>query len=202
LQGYEVICMLENIPEDHPLRKLFQSAVDRAFVEHKELYSPEVASHIGENVLADFLHVDRLYRLRNAEGRRLEELPEMIHVAQEKEGPERRLEVERYIGDFVLFMGGFFPGSLRRRRWFTPDPMVAKVGGILVSFSQPLDYYIAEGRNAYARAANIARFVDPESQATFALLGKHLERYLGLLGLVKTLLHQDPQFKKIEGIIS
>ena len=193
--------MAANIPRNHPLRKLFSWAVDRAFQEHKELYSPEVASHLSDQLLPDFVHVDRVYRLKNVRGKRLEDLPDMVQVAHEKEGPERRLEVDRYIGDFVLFMGGFFPTGLRRRRWFVPEPMVAKVGQILVSFSKPLDYYVAEGRNAYCRAALTARLFDPPASRTYGQLGDRLDLYLGFLSRVKVILQQDPHFRKVEGII-
>ena len=191
--------MAEAIPADHPLRKLFRSAVDRAFQDFPEVYTPEVATHIGDNVLSDFVHVDRLYRLRNARGKPLEELPEMIQVACEKEGPERRLEVDRYIGDFVLFMAGFFPSFVRRSGWFTPTPMVSRVGQVLVSFTQPIDYYLAEGRNAYARAAATARLFDPPSHHTFNKLGTHFEIYLELVALVKRLLRDDPHVREVEG---
>ncbi len=148
--------MSERYPSSHPLRTLFIRVVDRAFHAYRDLYSPGVASHIGDNILGGFMHVDHLYRLRDAGGARLRDLPEMIEVAHEKEGPERRLEVDGYIGDFVLFMGGFFPSALRRGRWLTPGPMISKVGKLLVKFSKPIDYYVAEGRNAYSRAAATA----------------------------------------------
>jgi hypothetical protein len=193
--------MAVTIPENHPLRNLFRRAVEKGFQEERELYSPEVASHLGDELLPDFVHVDRIYRLKSGRGKRLEDLPDMVQVAHEKEGPERRMEVDRYIGDFVLFMGGFFPNSLRRHRWFTPQPMVAKVGGILVSFTQPLDYYVAEGRNAYGRAATTARIFDPPASRTYRQLGEHLDRYLEFLSRVKVIMERDPLFRKVEGII-
>ena len=193
--------MSERIPSDHPLTRLFGSAVDRAFRNHPGVYSPDVADHIGENVLAGFVHADRLYRLRNTKGKRLEDLPEMLEIAHQGEGPERRLEVDCYIGDFVLFVGGFFPNALRKNTWFAARPMVAKVGAVLVNFSQPLDYYLAEGRNAYSRAAATARLFDPESHHTFQRLGKHIETYLAVVTLVKTLLQDEPPVRQIEGLI-
>ena len=148
-------------PNQHPLHRLFERAVTEAFRDRRDLYSPEVASHISEELLPDFVHVDRIYRLKDLQGRRLEELPEMIDVAGAKEGPERSLEVNRYIGDFVLFVCSFFPALVRRGGWFTPSPMVSRVGGILVRFSEPMDYFKAEGRNAYSRAARTAQVFDP-----------------------------------------
>ncbi|HLU48109.1 MAG TPA: hypothetical protein VK116_08485 [Planctomycetota bacterium] len=194
--------MKEAIPSDHPLRELFQRAVDRAFREFGDLYAPDVAEHIGEHVLADFVHIDRLYRLRDSEGRQLEELADMVDVAQEKEGLERRLEVDRYIGDFILFMGGFFPSFLGKRPWVTATPMVSRVGKIVVSFRQPRDWYLAEARNAYSRAADTARLFDPTSHSTFRRLGEHVEGYVGVVSRVKDLLSDDPEVRDIEGIFA
>lgn len=193
--------MSQKVAAGHSLRKLFRATVDRAFREHRDLYTPDVASHLGDGVLTEFVHVDRLYRLRNAAGRKVEDLAEMVETAHENEGLERRLEVDRYIGDFVLFMGAFFPGSLGRRGWRDPRPMVSRVGGVLVSFTRPMDYYLAEGSNAYSRAAATSRLFDPVSHHTFHRLGAHFERYLGLLSRVKSLLGDAPKVREIEAML-
>ncbi len=177
--------MSTSIPRQHPLRQLFRRSLKRAFEAHPDVYSPPVESHLAEEVLPDFVHNDRIYRLKDVEGRRLEELPKMVELGHAKEGPERSLEVNRYIGDFVLFMCSFFPTVVRRRRWFEPTPMVARVGEILVSFSQPLDYYVAEGRNAYSRAARTAGLFDDEAEQTYEQLGEHFDSYVEVLDLTK-----------------
>lgn len=194
--------MSEAIPSDHPLRELFERALHRAFAEFGDLYAPDVAEHIGEHVLSDFVHIDHLYRLRDSEGRTLEDLVDMVEVASEKEGPERRLEVDRYIGDFILFMGGFFPGFLGRRPWMAGSPMVSRVGKIVVSFRQPRDWYFAEARNAYGRAAATARLFDPSSHHTFRRLGEHVEGYVCVVNRVKDLLGDDPHLREIEGVFA
>lgn len=176
---------------EHPIHEVFRAALDRAFQDHRDLYSPEVAGHLRENILVDFLHVDRLYRLRTASGGRVDAIADMVRVAHENEGPERRLEVDRYIGDYVVFMGGFFPAFLNRPS-YESRPSVAKVGGLFVSFSRPIDYYIAEGRNAYGRAADTARIFEPESHHMFRRLGERIEGYLGLLADVKRHIGDHP----------
>ena len=145
--------MAQPTPSRHPLRRLFRRVVQRAFASFRDLYAPGVAAHICENVLGGFVHSEHLYRLRDARGLPVENLSKMVQVAHRKEGPERRVEVDGYIGDFVLFMGGFFPSALRRQHWIDAEPLVAKVGNLLVPCARPYDYYVAEGRNAYARAA-------------------------------------------------
>jgi hypothetical protein len=190
--------MSEPIPENHPLRKLFQAALDKAFENRPELYSPGVAEHLGDDVLCDFVRMDRLYRLLDTKGQRLEDLSAMLHVAHDREGPERRIEVDSYIGAFTLFMGGFFPSSVHRQRWFTPEPMVSKVGQIFVSFREPLDYYAAEGRNAYGRAAETARLFAPDARETYSLLSQKFEGYWGVLRTVKSLIADDPHLRAME----
>lgn len=193
--------MAEKISFDSPLARLFREALSRAFREFRHLYSPPVERHLGEDILREFVHVDHIYRLRDSYGRRVEDLPDMLRVASEKEGPERRLEVDSYIGDFLLFMGGFFPSSLRRQRWLVPTPMIARVGSLFVRFSEPLEYYAAEGRNAYERAARTARLFAPEEGGMYDLLASRFDEYQRLLGRVKDILGERPEISEMEGIL-
>jgi len=193
--------MSHPIPEDHALRRLFRGAVDQAFKERRELYDPRVASHLTNDVLCDFVHTDRIYRLEGAPGERLEDLQDMLPLCGKKEGPERRLEVDRYIGDFVLFMASFFPALLRHGRWASPKTMISRVGGILVKFQQPVDYYKAEGRNAYQRAAETARLFDPDSGVTYKRLAAEFDGYLGLLERVRTILWNRPELQAPEDLL-
>jgi hypothetical protein len=63
------------------------------------------------------MHMDAMYRLRNARGERLEEVADMMLEAEAMppEGRTRR-EVHRHIGDFTLFWTGVYPEALRRLR--------------------------------------------------------------------------------------
>jgi len=190
--------MNDPLPANHPLRSLFRDSLEKAFQESQDLYSPGVACHLSDDVLCDFIHVDRIYRLKSTEGLRLEDLPQMLEVSVAPEGPERRMEVDTYIGDFTLFMGGFFPSSVGRNRWFAPQPMVSRVGQIFVRFAHPLEYYAAEGRNAYGRAAETARLFAPDARETYSLLAQRFDEYQGLLRRVKDLISDDPNLRDVE----
>jgi hypothetical protein len=190
--------MTDPLSPSHALRDLFRDSLEKAFLECQDLYSPGVACHLSDDVLCDFIHVDRIYRLKTTEGVRLEDLPHMLEVSVAPEGPERRMEVDCYIGDFTLFMGGFFPSSVGRHHWFTPQPMVSRVGHILVKFEQPLEYYAAEGRNAYGRAAETARLFAPDERETYSLLAQRFDEYQGLLRRVKDLISDDPDLRQVE----
>jgi hypothetical protein len=67
--------MSQQIPEQHPLRLLFREATDWAF-QHGQLPEPgardaRLKGYLSDDLLAWFLHADRLYRLRDARGRPL-----------------------------------------------------------------------------------------------------------------------------------
>ena len=107
--------MSSAISPTHPLRRLFTELVAR------ELGSDvEIASYVA-NVLVDFTHVDRLYRIRNARGKRLEDVGEMLIASNPLLAAasfDREREVRKHIGDYTLFLTGLFPeyvASLPRR---------------------------------------------------------------------------------------
>jgi hypothetical protein len=186
---------MHSIPEDHPLRRMFRHAVDKAFTQRRELYTPQVAAHISDDILCDFVHTDRIYRFKDAGGCRLDAIQEMLPISAQPEGPERRLEVDRYIGDFALFMLGFFPTTLGRSPGFRAEPLLSKVGSVYVEFRRSFDYYTAEGRKAYERAAETARLFDPDSRVTYTQLASDFEGYQGLLGSVRRFLWEDREFE-------
>lgn len=190
--------MAKHIPDSHKLRRLFRAALEQAFTEYVNLYSPSVAEHLSEGVLVEFVHMDKVYRLKDAAGQRLERIPDMLQTSAQPEGPERRMEVDRYIGDFALFMVGFFPSSLRSFGMEAADPMISRVGKLLVQFSRPVDYYIAEGRNAYGRAADTARLFDPQSRDTFRRLSDGFDGYRDVMGRVKRILSDTPQVQDLD----
>ena len=107
-----------SIPESHPLRTLFHSLVASAFHETLGLPQREISEYLT-NVLTEFAHADNLYRLRDLEGRRLEEVTQMLMEADVRLNAasfEREREVHKHIGDFTLFWAGVYPEAVRRLR--------------------------------------------------------------------------------------
>ena len=180
------------------LGRLFRAALDDVFSRQPSLWSPLVADHLADEVLGEFVHMDSLYRLRGADGERVEDLPDMLRTAAEPEGPERRLEVDRYIGDWSLFMVSFFPSNLECRARSRAEPLVARVGKLFIRFSKPVDYHVAEGRNAYGRAARTARLFQPEQCETYSLLADRFDGYRDLMSEVKRLLSDRPEVRRLE----
>ncbi len=100
---------------DHPLRRLFAGFTEQTFVT-LGVADPPLVDYLAE-LLTRFVHVNAIYRLRNAHGRRLEEVADMMIEAEAlpPEGRTRR-ELHRHIGDFTLFWAGVYPEALKRLR--------------------------------------------------------------------------------------
>src|SRR5687767_14851171 len=94
---------------DHPLRRLFAGLTEHAFLSTLGLAAPPLTDYLSA-LLARFLHVNQIYRLRDAAGRRLQEVADMaLEAAQLPPEGRTRREVHRHIGDFALFWTGLYP---------------------------------------------------------------------------------------------
>jgi hypothetical protein len=101
---------------EHPLRRLFAGLTEHAFLARLGVADPPLIDYLA-TLMARFLHSDDLFRLRNAAGRPLHEVVDMIVEAQKLPADGRTArEVYRHIGDFTLFWTGVFPESLERNR--------------------------------------------------------------------------------------
>ncbi len=99
---------------DHPLRRLFAGLTEHAFQNTLGIADPQLVDYLSL-LLSRFVHIDAIYRLRNAQGKRLEEVAEMLLDAEAlPQGGRTRREYHRHIGDFTLFWTGVFPEGLRR----------------------------------------------------------------------------------------
>ena len=101
---------------EHPLRRLFAGLTEQTFNATLGVADPALTDYLSL-LLSRFVHLDAVYRLKNAEGKPLEEVAEMMIEAEAlpPEGSTRR-EVHRHIGDFTLFWTGVFPEALRKLR--------------------------------------------------------------------------------------
>ena len=101
---------------DHPLRRLFAGLTEHTFEQRLGVADPLLIDYLSE-LLSRFLHMDSIFRLRNSQGKRLEEVADMVVEAEglPPEGRTRR-EVHRHIGDFTLFWTGVYPEAINRLR--------------------------------------------------------------------------------------
>jgi hypothetical protein len=61
---------------EHPLRRLFTGFTEQTFFS-LGVADPRLVDYLGA-LLSRFLHVDAIFRLKNAAGRRLEEVADMM----------------------------------------------------------------------------------------------------------------------------
>lgn len=106
------------IPESSPLQRFFKEVVEHSYNE-VGVRSTEVQAYVA-NLLAEFCEFDTLYKIKNADGRPLCDLGEMLLESDPVYGPapsfDRERQVRKHIGDYALFFSGMFPQSLNHHR--------------------------------------------------------------------------------------
>ncbi|MEI9968307.1 MAG: hypothetical protein WDM87_06655 [Terracidiphilus sp.] len=99
--------------QPHPLEPFFQQIVRNSYEGKLGLHDPDVTAYVAR-ILCDFSQSDKLYSIRDAEGRPIEHLEEMERAADPVHGSGHlHLDAERalrkYIGDYSLFVAGMYP---------------------------------------------------------------------------------------------
>jgi hypothetical protein len=107
------------VPESHPLNRLFLELVNRNFEEFVGLHDGEVSSYVA-NLLTEFCESAQLHKIRDAAGRPLHDVGEMLLESNPVYGPapsfDRERQVRKHIGDYSLFFSGMFPESINHWR--------------------------------------------------------------------------------------
>lgn len=96
------------------LRRLFASLTEHTFQVELGVADPPLSDYLSEMLLR-FVKMDAIFRIRDPQGRRLEEVAEMLMEAEQREARPKR-EIHRHIGDFTLFWAGVYPEALRRMK--------------------------------------------------------------------------------------
>jgi hypothetical protein len=101
---------------NHPLRRFFAGFAEHTFLNTLGVGDPALIDYLSM-LLSRAIHLDSLFRLANSQGRRLEQVADMMLEAETlpPEGQARR-EFHRHIGDFTLFWTGVYPEALERLR--------------------------------------------------------------------------------------
>ncbi len=184
--------MPAKIPKEHPLTRLFASLTEENFAEHLGWPDDEVIGYVTD-MLTDFVHVDQLYKIRSAQGRRVEEVAEMLaegDLLHRAESIDREREVHRHIGDYTLFMAGIFPEFLQR----------LKTSKVVISPDALLDY-MQVGKRSYRIVAEFTYGPYEESAPLFRKLSENFELCVYGLGYVRADLDRlrDPRFQALKG---
>ena len=163
------------VASDHPLRKLFTELVSRRLYRDAGVCDPAIAEYISA-LLTDFAHVKNLYRIRNARGRRLEEVGEMLIESNpllEGRSFDHERQVRKHVGDYTLFLAGLFPeyvATLPRR------------GIRLDSFID----YLRAGKESYRIVSFFDQFEYRREAPLFRRLSEQFETCVYGLNLVKS----------------
>jgi hypothetical protein len=163
------------IGRDHPLRHFFAEVVRRRFDADLSMRDPRLAGYVS-GLLVDFTHADSLYRVRDARGRRLEDVGEMLLESNPLLGADsfdREREVRKHVGDYVLFMTGLFPEGLSARRRFGQMRLDAFVD------------YVKAGKGSYGVVAAFDQFEYAGEAPLFRKLADNFELCVFGLNLVK-----------------
>lgn len=156
-----------------PLQSLFAGLVEQVFHVDVGICDPPVTDYLG-NLLAEFIHVDRIYCLRNVDHEVIRELSHM--EAQAALGPDlsetrRRRLIHQHIGDFTLFWAGVYPENLRPRRQ----------GGV-----DRLREYLLQGKRSYGIAGELSATNDHPPPDVLLQLSDQFECCVHGLHLVRT----------------
>jgi hypothetical protein len=183
-----------HIEKDHPLRRLFRKALDYA-LKLNPSEKLEIAHYIEEQILCEFIHVDKLYKIKDASGRSLEDISDMLaegDVFLNAQSFQREFKVHKHIGDYTLFMLGMFPAVLSRKKG-----KEFILGRIVIPRSNLSEHYILQGRRSYSIAS---KFTHKE---LFLELSANFLLYKNVLDLVRIYLEsvKNKEFLKAKEII-
>jgi hypothetical protein len=171
-----------SIKTDHPLRKLFRNAL--AFgLQHNPIDKVEVADYIEEQILCGFIRTDNLYRIRDEEGRGLEDMADMLaegNVLLNADSFQREFQVHKHIGDYTLFMLGMFPTVFARRRG-----REFILGHLVVPGASLSEHYMLQGRRSYRIASELTR------GDIFEELSLNFSLYKNILELVRIYIESE-----------
>ncbi|MGB9489853.1 MAG: hypothetical protein WCA92_05240 [Terriglobales bacterium] len=105
--------------EKHPLEKMFVELVGRHYAQELGIRDPEVVGYVA-NLLTEFCDAEQLMKIRNAGGKPLTDVGEMLLESDPIYGPapsfDRERQVRKHIGDYTLFFAGMFPESINHHR--------------------------------------------------------------------------------------
>jgi hypothetical protein len=159
----------------HSLREFLGQHVWRHFFRDVHVEDPQVASYVAD-VLVDFAWIDNLYRIRNALGKRLEDVGEMLLESNPLLAAgsfDRERAVRKHVGDYTLFMTGLFPETVARIRKASPPRLESFVD------------FVKAGKESYAIVSSFDQFEYRHEAPLFRKLSENFELCVYALNLVK-----------------
>lgn len=193
---------MKEIPPDHSLHRLFRKALGFATccTTSIDTSTKNILTSYLLRILLDFTHIENLYKIKDARGKRLYEIAEMLTAINDDSN--RELYIRQHIGDYTLFILGLFPESLKNIKSEKKEYILYQVGKLFLPFSSVHDYYIENGRRSYLFVAEELLKKECKNEASlFFLLHKYFLECLSILSIVRAWCSTYPLFEKIKSII-
>ena len=186
--------MESEVPDHHPLRRLFSALTERSFTERLGWPDLNITDYVS-NLLVEFTHTDRLYKVRNQEGQQVDTVVDLLYESEvllQAQSLQRERDVHRHIGEFTLFRAGLFPEYLKR----------LKTAGLIYHKDFLIDY-MKTGKRSYSMVAQFHESEADERSPLFRKLSDNFELCVTGLGFVRTDLDrmQDPAYRKAKDLL-
>ena len=183
------------IRPDHPLRKLFKKALEFG-TKVNPVSRHDTIEYIEKEILLEFIHSDNLFKIRDASGRALEDIAEMLaegEILLNAQSFDREFQVHKHIGDYTLFMLGMFPSALGRKRG-----KEFVLGKIIIPDGSLSDHYLLQGKRSYRIASEFG------NRDLFQELSINFQLYRRILELVRVYLEsiRDDAYLRAKRIIT
>ena len=186
--------METQVPEHHPLRKLFGMLTERNFTETLGWPDFNVTDYLS-NLLVEFSHIDHLQQIKNQQGESVETVAELLYETEalnESSPQDRERKLHRHIGDLTLFLMGLFPEYLN----------FMKARGVVYHKDYLVDY-VKAGKRSYGIVATFEQGESREHRALFQKLSTNFELCVTGLGFVRQDLNrlQNPPFHQAQNVL-
>jgi hypothetical protein len=105
--------------EAHPLEPFFQQMVRNSYAGKLGMHDTAISNYVA-HLLCEFSEADKLYKVRDEEGKPIHALDAMVRAADPVHGTATSFDAERavrkHIGDYALFVSGMYPESMEAPR--------------------------------------------------------------------------------------
>ena len=167
------------VSESNPLHQFFTVVVEHNYDE-VGVRSAEVQTYVA-TLLSEFCEVENLYKIKNADGRRLSDVGEMLLESDPVYGSatsfDRERQVRKHIGDYALFFSGMFPESLNGAR-------------LRRSRMDSLIDFVRAGKESYYIVSKIEHFEYAKVAPLFRRMSQEFEQLVYGLNQVKNELEE------------
>ena len=160
---------------EHSLRQFFENLVWRHFTEDLRLEEPSITQYVSD-LLSSFAYIKNLYQIRNAYGKQLDDVGEMLVESNpmlEATSFDRERAVRKHVGDYTLFMTGLFPESVAKSNQAKRRRLDAYID------------FVQAGKESYAIVSSFDQFEYRGEAPLFRRLSENFELCDVGLNLVK-----------------